>query len=227
MELIGAVLFVIVALTIGYVVLRLSGILISGKDYDSTMKNFDLLNRNVEELLEEKNYASTRLIYYLGNKFVLVGYNYKDPSVQMKTCSGIFQKSEAFEEARKQVAGLCDGACLCIYKNTNLHDFDQDVQLPLKCKSFDENLVFLASADQDIFCSIDTGWQPSANSEYYQQERRNKFLVLYGFNTKEIYIDKYKALDGNIFLYFAQYRDAADDPVYRRSVFMQQHYENN
>ena len=116
---------------------------------------------------------------------------------------------------------------MCIYKNTNLHDFDEDVQLPLKCKSFGENLVFLAPADQDIFCSIDTGWQPSANPGYYQQERRHKFLVLYGFNTKEIYIDKYEAPDGNIFLYFAQYSDNADDPVYRRSEFMQERYESN
>ena len=225
-ELIGAVLAVIIISLIVYVGLKISGVLLSGKDYDSTMKNFELLNNEVKTVLQDKNYANTKMLYYLGTDYILVGYNYNDPSVQMKTCSGFWKKEESFQESRKQIGSLCKGACLCIYKNTHSSDFDDDLQLPLKCISFDEKLVFIAPAEQNIFCSTETGWHPSAYAGYYSQQNRHKFLILNGFNTKEVYLDKFEAPDGNVFIFFAQYKDEINDPIYKRSQFMKGKYEN-
>lgn len=225
-ELLGAILAVAFIALIVYVGLRLSGILISSKDYKSSAKSFELLSERIDELIDDKNYATTNMLYFLDPNFILVGFNYKDPSVPIKTCEKgfIFKNPESLVESRKKIGSLCDGACLCLYKDTTGDDFDGEQQLPLDCKSFDEKVVFLAPADQDVFCGSESGWYPKAYSGYYQAGSY-KFLIAYGFNTKEIYIDKYKSEDGNIFIFLAEYKDDPNDQAYKRKSFMEERYE--
>jgi len=64
-ELTGALLALIVIAGIAYVALNLSGIFLSKKDYDSTMKSFDILGQKVDDLIKDKNYASTDFLYFI------------------------------------------------------------------------------------------------------------------------------------------------------------------
>lgn len=231
-ELIGVILFAIIAILIFIVAKDLSGIFFSAKDYESTIKSFELLGKRIDSLVEDKNYVNSNMLYFLDPEYVMVGYNYKDPSVQMQTCqkSGtyLFKESESLVESRRKIGSLCEKACLCIYKNTPANDFDKDLQLPLQCKDFDRNVVFLAPSEQsDIFCSIESGWHPSAYPDYYEAGQGYKFLILYGFNVKEIYLDKYESPDGNIFIFLAEYKNKPDEPIYQRKIFMEQNYEKS
>lgn len=225
-ELLGAILAVAFIALIVYVGLRLSGILISSKDYRSSAISFELLGERIDKLIDGKNYANTNMLYFLDPNFILVGFNYKDPSVPIKTCEKgfIFKDAESLVESRRKIGSLCEGACLCLYKDTNGDDFDDEQQLPLDCKSFDENVVFLAPAEQDVFCGSEIGWYPKAYKDYYQTGNY-KFLIAYGFNTKEIYIDRYKSEDDNVFIFIAEYKDDPNDPIYKRKRFMEERYE--
>lgn len=230
-ELMMALLAVAIILILFYVGGKLISIFVSEKDYDSTIASFDLLGERVDSLIEDKNYANTNFLYYLKATkliptpdygYILVGFNYKDSSVQIKTC-----KDEPLLESRKKISGLCDKACLCIYKDTVGDDFDENYDgppVPLKCKSFDKNIVFLAPFEQENFCSVKSGWHPEAYSDYYQADKSYKFLILKGFNTKEIYLDKYESKDGNIFIFLAEYKDDTKDSVYQRKWFMEDKY---
>ncbi|MDP3766229.1 MAG: hypothetical protein Q8R04_06985 [Nanoarchaeota archaeon] len=216
-QLIGAILFVVIGGAILIILLKLSGIFLSGKDYESTIKSFNLLGGKIDDLVKDRNYVNANLLYFLDKNYILVGYNYKDPSIQMQSCN-----NEMLTESRKKIRGICDKACLCIYKdNTLSNDFDGDI-VPLQCKSFDKNIVFLAPSNQQSFCSVQTGWNPNAYPNYYQADQKYKFLILYGFNTKEIYIDKYESSDGNIFVFLAEYK--SEEPLVQRKKFMEDRY---
>ncbi len=229
-ELIGALLAVIVILSIVYVVVKLSGIFGSDKEYESTIKNFDLLSQRIENLINEKNYANLNFLYYIDSSYILVGYNYKDPSVEMETCkkSGItnlFTGKEKLVESRKMIGSLCEKSCLCIYKDDSGNDFDKDLKLPVKCKSFDSNVIFLTSSADEGFCSVESGWHPENYPDYYTEEKSYKFLILPGFYTKEVYLDKYKSLDGNIFIYISKFDDS--EGKQKRKSFMDSKYGKN
>ena len=226
-ELIGALLALLVITGVGYVALRLTGIVLPKKDYDSTIKSFDILGKKIDSLVKDKNYANTELLYFLDPSYILVGFDYKDASTQMKTCDGTFFKGEELMDSRKALGGLCEGACLCVYKNTKANNFDKDLQTPLKCKTFEKNVVFIAPAEQkDIFCSIGSGWNPQSYVNYYPFGSY-QFLIMYGANTKNLYIDKYEPKDGNIFIFLAQYNNDKNDPIYKRKLFMEENYEKN
>ena len=213
-ELIGALLGVIIISVIFYVGLKLSGIFLSNKDYESTIKSFELLGERVDELVKDKNYANTNLLYFLDKSYILVGFNYKDPSIQIETCK------------KDKIISLCDKACLCIYKDDSWIGSDFDNSVPLQCKNFDKNIVFLAPSEQKkIFCGIETGWNPNVYSDYYHTGGGYMFLVLYGFDTKEIYLDKYESADGNIFIFLAEYKDDPNDPIYKRKTLIEEKYE--
>lgn len=216
-QVIGAVLFVIIAISIIITLAKLSGIFLSGKDYDSTVKSLNILADKIGDLAKDKNYASANLLYFLDKNYILVGYNYKDASIQMQSCN-----NEILTETRNKISGICGKACLCIYRDSVGNDFDANT-VPLQCKSFDKNIVFLAPSSQQSFCSIETGWNPNAYADYYQPDRKYKFLVLYGFNTKELYIDKYESSDGNIFVFLAEYKN--EEPLIQRKKFMEEKYE--
>lgn len=222
-ELIGALLFVIVGYLIYIVVVKLTGIVLPGKSYESTVKSFELLTNRISQLTKDKNFANTNFLYFIDKNFILVGFNYKDPSIVMKSCDG-----ESLINTRKKIGSLCQGACLCIYKNTWRKNFDEDLQNPLECKDFDKNMVFLTPSEQkDTFCSTSTGWNPKAYLDYYQLGEGYKFLILKGFNTKEIYLDKYESSDGNIFIFLAEFKNDMNDPIYKRKLFMEENYENS
>lgn len=223
-ELMMALLAVAIILIIFYVGFKLSNIFLSNKDYDSTMASFDLLGERIDSLIEDENYANTNLLYFLDPYYILVGFNFKDPSIQMETCKKgiIFEDSESLVESRRIISSLCDQACLCVYKNTLGKDFDKDrkgPQMPLKCKSFDKNIVFLAPSNQENFCSVEIGWDPQAYDGYYKDDQSYKFLILKGFNTKEIYLDRYEK-DDSIFIFFAEY----DGSISERKKFMENKY---
>ncbi len=223
-ELMGAVLAVIIILVIAYVGFRLAGILFIDKDYDSTITSFEVLGERIDSLIEDENYANTNLIYFLDSDYILVGYNYED-TVEMESCEKglIFKDRESLEGTKRRLGGMCDKGCLCIYKDTTLKDFDDDYGGPsmaLKCKTFDKNVVFLAPTEQDIVCSSETGWHP----DYYLSDKNYKFLILEGFNTKELYLDKYEDEEGNVFIFMAEYKDDSGDSVYKRREFVEGEY---
>lgn len=227
-ELMMALLAVVVILIILYVGVKLVSMFSSSKDFDSTIASFDLLGERADNLIADKNYANTNFLYFLkkdsklDNGHILVGFNFKDASIDMKTC-----KDELVVESRKKIGGLCNKACLCIYEDTVGNDFDKNdggPQVPLKCKSFDKNIVFLASSRQDHFCSKESGWHPEAYTDYYQVDKNYKFLILHGFDTKEIYLDKYESKNGEIFIFFAEYNDDPEDFIYQRKKFMEKKY---
>ena len=147
----------------------------------------------------------------------------------MKTGDGTFLKGESLSESRKALGSLCEGACLCIYKNTAGNNFDKDLQTPLKCKTFDKNIVFLTPAEQkDAFCSIESGWHPQVYSDYYTSGNY-LFLIMKGSNTQDIYLDKYeshddKTKDGTTFIFLGKYTNDKNDPVYKRKAFMEENY---
>jgi hypothetical protein len=219
-ELMDAVLAVGMILILIYIGVKLSAIFASDKGFDSTIASFDVLGERIEQLVNDKNYANTNMLYYLKKgDYILVGFNYKD-TYEMKTCD-----NEPLKETREMIKGMCGKACLCLYTDTALKDFDENrngPQAPVKCKSFDKNIVFLAPYEQEDFCSTENGWHPSVYEDYYSTERY-KFLILKGFDTKEIYLDKYEA-DGNVFIFLAKYSD--DEKIKQRKEFMKNKYGN-
>ncbi len=225
-ELIGAVLAVIIILALVYVIAKITGVFLSEKDYDSTVASFEVLTERIEGLIKDRNYASSNLLYFLDNSYILVGFSYKD-SESMGTCQkgAIFKDAESLSRSRNLIGSLCENkACLCIYKDTVSSDFDKDLQRPLKCEYFDKNVVFLAPSYQDIFCGSRSGWHPEAYEDYYKGESSYKFLVLYGLGTKEIYLDKYESKDGNIFIFMGEYTDSRD-AIKARAKFAEENYE--
>ena len=216
-EFIGALLFVFIGLAIIYAVTKLSGIFLSGKDYESTIRSFEVLGDRIDSLVKDKNYANSNLLYFLDQNYILIGYNYKDPNKEMEGSI----PGELLSEARQKIGSLCKGACMCIYKTNQI----RPDSTPLQCKSFDKNIVFLAPSEQNDFSSMESGWNPKAYSGYYQYGENYKFLILGGFNTKEIYLDKYQSPDGNIFVFLAVYKNDPNDPIYKRKHFMEENYE--
>ncbi|MBS3101011.1 hypothetical protein J4204_02675 [Candidatus Woesearchaeota archaeon] len=227
-ELIGALLFAVIGFLIFVSIGKLSGIFISGKDYESTIKSFELLGKKIDDLIKDRNYANANILYFLDPQYILVGFNYKDTVIQMRTCDGTICKGEYLKKSREKIGSLCNGACLCIYKKKTCHSFDDDIQVPLQCKNFDKNVVFLAPSEQkDVFCSVEAGWNPKAYPDYYQAGGGYRFLISYGFNTKEIYMDKYQAPDGNVFIFIAEYKNQPEDQIYKRKNFMEEIYNKN
>ena len=232
-ELMMALIAIVVAGLIFFVAGKLIGMFTSQKDFDSTIASFELLGERIDYILNDKNYANTNLLYYLkedvylrDNGYILVGFNFKDSFNQIETCDD----HEPLTESKKEISSVCGKSCICIYENTAGKDFDKDkngFQVPIApCISFDKNIVFLAPSQQESFCSIKTGWKPQdAYSDYYQGEKSYKFLILKGFNTKEVYLDKYESKNGEIFIYMAEYKDDEKDPVYKRKQCVEKMYE--
>jgi len=213
-ELMMSLLAIAVIVLMVYVGVRLVSMFSSSKDYDSTIASFDVLGERVDELIEDKNYANKNILYYLNGEYLLVGYDYKEASVAMEDCDG-----KSLTGSRKQISRICGKSCLCIYGKDDLD------KIPLKCKSFDKNIVFLAPSNQKPFCSINSGWNPEAYKDYYPADRNYKFLVLEGFNTKEIYLDKFETDDDQIFVFLGVYEGKAGDAVYKRKKVIEGMYE--
>jgi len=225
-ELMMALLAVAVILVIFYVGLKIGSMFSANKNHASTMTSFDLLGEKVDEIINDKNYANTHLLYYLTEgKYILVGFNFQDTTKDMAT------KGEKLVETRKLISGICGKACLCIYKDTVGEDFDENndgPQVPVECKDFNKKIVFLAPSRQKNFKGIETGWHPqdAYEKEYYPKgkEDKYKFLILEGFNTKEIYLDKFETETGEIFIYMAEY-DKKDNEILKREEFMVERYD--
>lgn len=216
-EVMGAALFVIILVSIVFISAKLINIFSTNKDYDSTMESFGLLGDKINELVEDKDYSNANMLYFLDSQYILVGYSYKD-SEEMKSCN-----QESLKKSRKNLGKQCEKSCICIYENTLGKDFDEDLQFPLECISFSSNVVFLAPAYQEQFCGEKTGWYPAAYSDYYQEEYY-QFLILEGFNTEEIYLDKYQSEKDDIFIFMGIYKESPEDKIYQRKQFMEARY---
>lgn len=222
-EIMGAFIGILILLSMIYIGAKLYGLFSTNKDYDSTLENFEVLESKIKALLEQENHANTNILYFLDKDYALVGFNYLD-KLEMETCEKrnkylIFKESTKLTKVRETIRDICGESCICLFKNKKVNDLGEDA-LPLKCITFDKDIVFLAPKYQNEFCSIDTSWSPSVYPEYYPSETHYKFLILQGFNTREIYLDRYESKDGVTFIYFAIYNHDPNSEVYKRKKFM-------
>ena len=221
-ELIGGILAVVIILSLVYVGGKLTGILTSKKDYDSTINSFDVLAQRVKSLIQDPaDFSSSTMLYTIADDYIIVGFNYRDPSKEISTqCT-----KENIEKNRPKP--LCqEKSCLCIYNDKSGEDFSNN-EVPIKCKPFDENIVFLEPLDENdkSFGGNRNGWDPT-----YYPNKGYEFLFVYGsyckggtdFGIKNLYIEKFKK-DDNIFVYISKIGDKEDLET-KRKQYMEQTY---
>lgn len=228
-ELIGGILAVIIIFSLVYVGGKLTGILTSKKDYDSTINSFEVLTGRIKDILQGEDFSTTTMLYTISDKYILAGFNYKDQSKEISTqCT-----NENIEKTRPKP--LCqEKSCLCIYNDLNPSpanlggkDFSNK-EFPLKCEAFEGNIVFLAPLNEKdkSFGGDRNSWDP-----VYYPNNGYEFLVVYGsdcnagtdFGVKNLYIEKLKK-DGNIFVYISKIEGNPDDVATKRKIYMEKAY---
>ena len=168
----------IIIFSLVYVGGKLTGILTSKKDYDSTINSFEVLAGRIKDINQGEDFSTATMLYTITDKYILVGFNYKDSGEgALSQCTG-----ENIEKTRPKP--LCDGvACLCIYNDINPSlanlggkDFSNK-EVPLKCQPFEGNIVFLAPLDNNDkgFLGDRNSWDPA-----YYPNNGYEFLVVYG-----------------------------------------------
>lgn len=211
-----------VVLVLIYFSLELTGFFIGRQDYDSTMNNFDELVKSVGVLAgDNKNTLSIGTASYsITDDYILVGFSYDDNGIMQKTCPD--------ETVAKSRPKSCQSkSCLCIYKNLGGitdwtgPDFDSRGNAgTLKCKAFDEKIIFLAPQADSNFKGSQTQWKPM----HFQWPSYN-YLVLYGicggpwktsWGVKNIYLEKYNE-GNNIFIFMG---DLAKEEIIKRKDAM-------
>lgn len=197
-----------------YLALKLSGLFLSRQEHDSTINNMEALANRINELVRDnKDIAIKTMVYNIPDSYILVGFSYDDKGTIKTECT-----QENIVNSRPK---SCQAkSCLCIYQNFNGADFDSKGDVtPLKCKPFNEKILFLATSDSN-FKGAQTQWKPT----HYQWPNYNYF-VLYGicrvwplgtsFGIKQIYIEKYKEGE-NIFIFIG---DMSDKKIVERSSY--------
>ena len=222
-ELLKIVLEVMVVLFLVYLTLHLSGLFTGKQGYDSTIKSLELLANKVKEPVNaavggEKKIATQTMVYGITDDYVLVGFSYDDKGTIRTECT-----NENILNSRPK---SCQGkSCLCIYKNSGGKIFDDKKGvLPLRCKIFDEKIVFLGQSPDKNFKGAKTQWQPN----HYPSATYN-YLVAYGrcgsnlnlfaasWGAKTIYIEKYSEED-KLFVFIG---DMSDKNVIERSNYFE------
>lgn len=195
--------------------MKLAGFFIGRQDYDSAVNNLEALTLRVKGLVRDSNKITTNtMAYTIPNSYILVGFSYDDKGTMKTDCS-----KENIVNSR---ARTCSAkSCLCIYQNYYGDDFDNKGQMaPVKCKPFDEKIVFLAPSDS-YFMGSSTQWKPS----HYQWPSYN-YLVLYGecgalktifggWGVRQVYIEKYVEGENN-FIFIG---DMSDSKILERSNY--------
>ena len=199
-HLLEVVLAIGVVLLLIYLSLKISGLFIGRQEYDSAINNLEALSIRVKELIKDnKDISSQTMVYTIPNNYILVGFSYSDKGEMGTKCM-----NEKIVNSRSR---LCQGkSCLCIYQNFLGSDFDgrKDVTA-LRCKPFDQKIVFLTPTYDKNFFGTETAWKP-----IYDSTRTNYYLVIYGqcvsfpsWGIKQISIEKHKEGKGeneNIFI---------------------------
>lgn len=194
---------VVVVLLLVYLALKLTGLLTGRQDYDSAINNIEELSKSITAVVEDGKKLSIQTTNYaLPDNYILVGFSYEDKGIMRTSCTN--------ENIIKSRPNSCQSkSCLCIYQNFGSvtdwsgKDFDDKGNaLPVRCKQFDEKIVFLAPQDSN-FRGDKSQWNPNHYAtDYY-------YLVLYGicggpwrtsWGIKQIYIEKYKE-NGNVFIF--------------------------
>lgn len=168
---IGVVVFLI------YFSLKLSGFFIGRQEYDATINNLEALETRIKEIVKDTKDTSQRTtIYSISENYILVGFSYDDKGTIRTECT-----QENIVSSRPK---SCQSkSCLCIYQNFGGpldlagKDFDSKGEVtPIKCKSFDEKVVFLVPALEQQHSNLKgskSQWQPAGQTSYSS-------LVLYG-----------------------------------------------
>ncbi len=215
---ISAVIFLI------YFSLKLGGVFFGRQEYDSAMNNLNQLELKINELTGNiDTIKTTTTSYSIPDNYILVGFSYQDKGTMKTLCT-----DENIVTSRPKI---CQGkSCICIYPNSggitdwSGKDFDskEGNSFPIKCKTFDKKMVFLAaySNSNPNFKGAQTLWKPSN----YPNSGDYAYLVVYGicggpwrtnFGVKQIYLEKYSETEINyIFI-----GDMSDGKIKERSMF--------
>ncbi len=195
-HLLEIILAIIIVTVLIYLSLKLSGLLIGKQEYESTINNLEALSIRISALVKDDKSLKQTMVYTLPDDFILVGFNYQDQSPVKTDCTQ--------ESILKSRSNICKSkSCLCIYKNQggitdwSGKDFDdKGAALPLKCKTFEEKVIFLAPQKDPNFQGSNSEWHPS-----HSKWPGYNYLVLYGicggpwktsWGIKQIYLEKYK-----------------------------------
>lgn len=193
------VLAIGIVLVLIYLSLKLSGFIFGRQEYDSVLNNLEALSIRVKELAKDKrNIASQTMVYSISDNFILVGFSYDDKGTMRTECT-----NENIVTSRQN---NCKAkSCLCIYKNhggvtdwkgKDFDSFDPKGTVPIKCKPFDEKIVFIGQAVDANYKGASSSWTTS-NSGWTS----HNYLALYGkcgnplrpsWGLRQIIIDKYK-----------------------------------
>lgn len=129
-----------------------------GKPDQGSVENFERLTGTLTQqgvlndiIFSENTKENLTTSYFLkDNRAILVGFNSdcspfeEDESCPASDCTGSGDK-----EYRIPKPAQCDVAqsCLCLYQDTNLADFKDKDNKPIKCVSFSKNVVFLGDGN--------------------------------------------------------------------------------
>ena len=189
-HLLEIVLAIAIVMVLIYLSLKLSGLFIGRQEYDSTINNLEALKTRITELVKDNKDSLTQTtVYSITDDYILVGFSYNDNSIKTE-CT-----QESIATSRPELCRL--KSCLCIYQNFNGNDFDSRGKVsPIKCKPFDEKIIFLGPASSSNFKG--TPYQSKPGSS---KPAGTNYLVLYGicggpwrtsWGVKQVYLEKYK-----------------------------------
>jgi len=214
------VLAVIVVMALIYLSLKLSGFFIGRQEYDSAINNMEALASRIQEMVNDRKPILTQTsVLSISDNYILVGFDYEDKGTMRTECT-----QETISASRPKI---CKGkSCLCIYQNfggaTDLKgkDFDdRPGSSSLKCKTFEDKIIFLAPQAGTNFKGSITEWDPgNFPGEKYS------YLALYGrcgapwrssWGIKQIYIEKYSDANNN-FIFIG---DLSDEKVSKRKDY--------
>jgi hypothetical protein len=167
--------------------------------------NLVALSDKVQSLIDDSEPTKSvyDFPYYISSDYILVGFSKQWDETKISK-----DGSWALAEKMMKPAECINKACLCIYKNKIGTDFgDQPGKnLPVRCVSFKEDVVFLGVANENT----NFGIKQTKISGYAGLFKDYENLVLYGNKVdgdKMFYIDKIK-IDSKFYVFFAVQKKA-------------------
>lgn len=207
LTLLEVVLAILIAGILIYLGVKLLGLFISRQDFDSTINNLEELSIRIKELIKDDKAVSQTTVYSITDNFILVGFSYDNKDIITTKCT-----NENILTSRPK---SCQSkSCLCIYKNYNGKDFDDKGGVTvLRCKPFEENVIFLTPTSDSNFMGGISEWKIKAVPTTYYN------LVLYGqcgikneWAVRQIQLEKYKEGE-NIFVIIKELPRATDTTI--------------
>lgn len=211
-HLLEVILAITMVMILIYFSLKLTGFLLSGREYSSTINNLEALSERINEMIKDKKDSlTTNTIYSIMDDYILVGFSYNDNSIR----NGCTE-----ENIVKSRPNLCQSkSCLCIYRNQGSlinplgRDFDirGDVT-PLKCNPFEQKIVFLTHSQDSNFRGTESQIKSTKTSQSF-----SRYLVLYGvcggpwktsWGIRPISVEKQKEGE-NIFIFIDEYKKSS------------------